>query len=208
MLVSRRCLIRSGALSLLGGASSELFALAPKLPRTTHQTEGPFYPVQRPLDQDFDLTNVRGRRGRARGEIINVVGRVLDPDGRPVPFASIDLWQANAAGRYAHPADTNPAPLDPDFQGSAKLKADGNGFYRFRTIKPGRYPGRVPHLHLAISQASRRVTTQMYFPAEVGADSVLGRVPRGPLRDRLIARAVRPLGDDRAAAAFQWDIVL
>lgn len=210
MLVSRRSLIRSSALTLLGGASPELLALATKLVPTLGQTSGPFYPVRRPLDQDGDLTIVRGRRGRARGQIINVVGRVLNPDGRPVPFASIDLWQANAAGRYAHPADSNPAPLDPEFQGSARLKADGNGFYRFRTIKPGRYPGRVPHIHLAVSERSRRVTTQMYFPGEPGnrQDGVLSQIPRGPLRDRLIARAVRPLEDDRGATAFQWDIVL
>ncbi len=210
MLVSRRSLIRSGALTLVGGASTNAFGLAARLAPTVHQTVGPFYPVGRPLDQDSDLTIVRGRRGRARGQVIDVVGRVLNPDGRPVPFAFIDLWQANAAGRYAHPADSNPAPLDPDFQGSARLKADGNGFYRFRTIKPGRYPGRVPHLHLAISGESRRVTTQMYFPGEAGnhEDGVLGRIPRGPLRDRLIATAVRPLSDDRGAATFRWDVVL
>ena len=210
MLVSRRSLIRSGALTLVGGASSELFASAARLAPTAHQTMGPFYPVRRPLDQDGDLTIVRGRRGRARGRVINVVGRVLNPDGRPVPFASIDLWQANAAGRYAHPADSNPALLDPEFQGSARLRADGNGFYRFRTIKPGRYPGRVPHIHLAVSARSRRVTTQMYFPGEPGNhdDGVLSAIPRGPLRDRLIARWVRPLTDDRGAAAFEWDVVL
>jgi len=210
MLLSRRSLIRSGALTLVGGASSCVLASAVKLAPTVSQAIGPFYPVARPLDQDADLTMIRGRRDRARGQVINVVGRVLDPDGRPVPFAAIDLWQANAAGRYAHPGDGNPAPLDPGFQGSARLKADGNGFYRFRTVKPGPYPGRVPHLHLDISRQSRRVVTQMYFPAEAGNhdDVLLRRIPRGPLRDRLIARPVSPLKDDRNAAAFEWDVVL
>lgn len=109
MLVSRRSLIRSGALTLVGGASSQALALAARLAPTVHQTVGPFYPVRRPLDQDSDLTIVRGRRGRARGQIINVVGRVLNPDGRPVPFASLDLWQANAVG--ATPIQPIPIPL-------------------------------------------------------------------------------------------------
>jgi len=210
MLVSRRSLIRSGTITLIGSASSGLLASAIKLTPTLAQTSGPFYPTERPLDQDADLTIVRGRRGLARGQIINVVGRVLNLDGRPVPFASIDLWQANAAGRYAHPIDRNPAPLDPNFQGSAKLKADGNGLYRFRTIKPGRYPGRVPHIHVAVSGDTQRVVTQMYFAGEAGNhdDGVLRRIPNGPLRERLIARSIRPLKQDPAAAAYHWDIVL
>jgi protocatechuate 3,4-dioxygenase beta subunit len=188
----------------MGRASAVQAELAP----TVNQTIGPFYPVARALDQDADLTIVRGRRGRAKGQIIEVVGRVLDPSGRPVPNARMDLWQANAAGRYAHPGDDNPAPLDPDFQGSAIFAADADGRFRFRTIKPGPYPGRVPHLHLDVIGRTQRVITQMYFPNEPGnqQDGVLSSIPDGRLRDRLIARTSNRRGG--GALMFEWDVVL
>jgi protocatechuate 3,4-dioxygenase, beta subunit len=192
---------------IVGGLSA--FAVpgeAAKLPYTVNQTIGPFYPVSRPLDQDADLTIVRGRRGRPKGQVIEVVGRVLDLDGRPVPGAKLDLWQANAAGRYSHPADQNPAPLDPDFQGSARFQADKEGRYRFRTIRPGRYPGRVAHIHLDITGREQRVITQMYFADEQGneEDSVLSRIPAGRLRQALIAQPIT----GSAVQTFGWDIVL
>lgn len=208
MRVSRRILLLGGGLTLVGAAGGA--RAAEKLAHTLNQTIGPFYPVDRPLDQNFDMTVVRGRRGRAKGQVINVVGRVLDPDGRPVPGARLDVWQANAAGRYAHPGDENPAPLDPDFQGSARIVADQNGRYRFRTIRPGEYPGRVPHIHADVSGRAQRVITQMYFPDVAGndADSVLSRTPAGPFRERLVARAIDPLAADPGVPTFQWDVVL
>lgn len=210
MALSRRSVVAGGACTLAVLAASRTFADQGKLAPTAHQTAGPFYPVARPLDQDADLTLVRGRRGRARGEIINVFGRVLGRDGRPIPNARLDLWQANAAGRYAHPADPNPAPLDLDFQGAALFSADAEGRFRFRTVKPGRYPGRVPHLHFDVRARSQRVITQMYFPDEPGNrdDGLLRRIPAGPLRDRLIARPGSPIRDDASARAFEWDVVL
>ena len=139
MLISRRRMLAAGGAGLTGLVAAAPLRAAEQLAFTVNQTIGPFYPVERPLDQDADLTIVRGRRGAAKGQVIEVSGRVLDPDGRPIPGARIDLWQANAAGRYAHPGDKNPAPLDPEFQGSARLVADGEGRYRFRTILPGAY---------------------------------------------------------------------
>jgi protocatechuate 3,4-dioxygenase beta subunit len=193
---------------MIGGVAAALTgpATAKKLPVTVSQTIGPFYPVSRPLDQDADLTVIRGRRGRPRGQVIEVVGRVLDPDGRPVPRARLDLWQANAAGRYWHPADDNPAPLDPEFQGSAQFLTDAQGRYRFRTIRPGRYPGRVAHIHLDIKGREHRVITQMYFPDDPGNndDSVLSRIPAGTLRQALISR----LTPQTNLPTFEWDIVL
>ncbi len=210
MLLTRRSIVLCGASALAGLASGRAVGARPKLASTVAQTIGPFYPEVRPLDQDADLTIVRGRRRRARGEVIEVFGRVLDPDGRPVPHARMDLWQANAAGRYAHRADDNPAPLDPDFQGSARFKADAHGIFRFRTIKPGIYPGRVRHLHFDVTGRSQRVITQMYFPGEPGneADSLLSRIPAGPLRERLIARAISPISKAGALPTFEWDVVL
>jgi protocatechuate 3,4-dioxygenase beta subunit len=171
-----------------------------------NQTIGPFYPVSRPLDQDADLTIIQGRRGRPKGQVIEVVGRVLDLHGRPIPTARLDIWQANAAGRYSHPADDNPAPLDPEFQGSAQFLADAEGRYRFRTIRPGRYPGRVAHIHLDVMGRGQRVITQMYFPDEPGndGDSVLSGIPAGALRQALISR----LTPVTSVPTFQWDVVL
>ncbi len=210
MPLSRRSVLTGGACTLAALVAGRTLATQGKLAPTSPQTRGPFYPVARRLDQDADLTLVRGHRGRARGEIINVLGRVLDGERRPIPHAKLDLWQANAAGRYAHPGDNSSAPLDPDFQGAALFSADAEGRFRFRTVKPGRYPGRVPHLHFAVSSGRQRVITQMYFPDEAGNqdDDVLKRIPAGPLRDRLIARFSSPIGDDALITALQWDVVL
>jgi protocatechuate 3,4-dioxygenase, beta subunit len=200
MIIGRRNLLVGGLAALTVPAQ------AARLQTTLDQTTGPFYPVSRPLDQDADLTIVRGRRGKPKGQIIEVVGRVVTPDGRPVPRAKLDLWQANAAGRYAHPGDTNPAPLDPDFQGSARFSADGEGRYRFRTIRPGLYPGRVAHIHLDVIGGEQRLITQMYFPDDPGNDQdvLLKRIPAGALRSSLIARAL----PSTAVPTFAWDIVL
>lgn len=200
MLLARRQLI-------VGGAAAALTVpAAAKLPIVINQDLGPFYPLTRPLDQDADLTIIRGRRGRPRGQVIEVIGRVTDLDGKPLPGASFDLWQANADGRYAHPGDTNPAPLDTEFQGSARFKADTDGNYRFRTIRPGRYPARVAHIHMDISGGTQRTVTQMYFPDDPGnaEDVLLKQVPAGSLRDALIAVPLT----GTPVPTFRWNIAL
>ena len=106
---------------------------------TPAQVEGPFYPANKQADTDLDLTRVKGRTGAAIGEVILVRGLVQAADGRPLPNALVDVWQANHYGRYAHPEDPNPGPLDPDFQGWGVVSTDVNGRYEFRTIKPGPY---------------------------------------------------------------------
>lgn len=205
MLISRRSLITSTTSALLASAP----AVALPLRRTTSQTPGPFYPVARPLDQDSDLTRLRGSSGVARGRAINVVGQVVDRWGRAVPNARLDLWQANAAGRYAHPGDTSPAPLDPNFQGSTRLLADAEGRFRIRTIRPGAYGTRTPHIHFDISSRSQRTVTQMYFPGEPlnDQDGLLAELsPEN--RATLIAHAIAPLADDPTAPAYTWRVVL
>ena len=204
MTISRRMWVGSGL--LLAGASWSGRLTAGEPPTlTSTQTIGPFYPVARPLDQDADLTRIGSSSTPAKGQVIEVMGRVLGPDGRPIPGAKLDIWQANAAGRYAHPGDTNPAPLDPGFQGAALLTADAEGRYRFRTVKPGLYPGRTQHIHFDVSGRSQRLITQMYFPGEAGnADDVLLSRLQGARREAMIAK----LAPEASVPTFVWDIVL
>ena len=106
---------------------------------------GPFYPPKKPSDSDADLTQVAGRAGRAQGTVLYVTGRVLDISGKPCPAHRFELWQANAFGRYIHPADSESSgPVDPDFQGYGSLRAGSDGHYRVKTIKPPPYSGAPP----------------------------------------------------------------
>jgi protocatechuate 3,4-dioxygenase beta subunit len=170
---------------------------------------GPFYPVVRGRDTDSDLTLIRGGRNRAVGQVIEVSGRVLDKRGNPVRAARIELWQANAAGRYAHPADTSSTPLDPNFQGFATLLSGRDGSYRYTTIKPGSYNDgddspRPPHVHLDILGRTDRVVTQMLFPGEPlnATDDVVPEWARGRLTATKLADGTS------GAMRYQWDIIL
>jgi protocatechuate 3,4-dioxygenase beta subunit len=135
---------------------------AAALPWTPGQTEGPFYPLELPLDSDNDLVRVEGRPERASGTILHLGGRVLDPDGRPVRGARVEIWQCDAFGVYHHPGDRG-GPADPDFQGFGATEVTDDGAYRFRTIEPVPYPGRTPHIHFKIAGPGfEPLTTQMY----------------------------------------------
>lgn len=208
MLLSRRHAL-VGATALVGTAVA---ANAQRLIPTSSQIRGPFYPMVRPRDRDADLTRVRGARGTARGTPINVVGRILDRRGNPVRGAAIELWQANAVGRYDHPGDNQSAgAVDPNFQGYALLITDRAGNFKFRTIRPGAYKSpvglRTPHLHLIVKGRSERLVTQMYFPGEPlnASDSLLKNASP---RESVIARHIARLSGDPGAAAFAWDVVL
>src|SRR6266478_10193196 len=150
--LSRREILKMSALTGIASVVSTRFAMArAALRRTPEQILGPFYPLK-PLDQNADLTRVAGRPGRAEGQVLTVMGRVLNLKGEPVRNAKVELWQANTYGRYTHPSDPNPAPLDPNFEGTAVLTTDTEGRYRFKTIKPASYPAgadrmRPAHIH-------------------------------------------------------------
>jgi protocatechuate 3,4-dioxygenase, beta subunit len=165
--LSRREILRMSAILGVTSVVSTKFAFAQAASqRTPGQILGPFYPAK-PFDQNADLTKVPGRPGRAEGEILNVMGRVLNLRGEPVRNAEVEVWQANAHGRYTHPSDTNPAPLDPNFEGSAVLTTDSEGRYRFKTIKPAAYPVgpntiRPAHIHFEVYGQQDRLVTQMY----------------------------------------------
>lgn len=209
MLITRRTAITTGAAATLVGIAAPARALTP----TSPQEMGPFYPVDHLPDTDADLTRVSGAAGLAKGDPINVVGRVLDIKGNPVANAKIELWQANAGGRYRHPGDAaNPVPLDPNFQGFAILRTDSAGNFKFRTIKPGAYKipdgrWRTPHIHVDLLTQHERIITQMYFPGEKLNDTDLVLVTADS-KPSVISRAIDPLSGDPNTSAFAWDIVL
>jgi protocatechuate 3,4-dioxygenase beta subunit len=144
-------------------AAMRALPAAAALPSTPKQTEGPFYPLELPLDSDNDLIRVEGRPERASGTILHLGGRVLDPDGRPVRGARLEIWQCDAFGVYHHPGDRR-GPADPNFQGFGATSVTDDGAWRFRTIEPVPYPGRTPHIHFQITGPGfEPLTTQMYL---------------------------------------------
>ena len=205
--VSRRKLLLGTPLGL-----AALPALA-QLQQTPLQTIGPFYPADRPKDQDWDLTQVKGKSGRAKGEIIYVTGRVLSQKGEPVKDARIEIWQCNAAGKYRHGADDTKTPLDPNFEGYAVVATDADGRYKFKTVKPGAYavgPNamRPPHIHVDVTGHESRIISQMYFPNEPlnEKDGIFKNTNR---KELLIAKIMPPQkGMESDSKLALWDIVL
>lgn len=209
MLFNKRRFIAAVGAGLAGPATAFAQTLAP----TPRQTEGPFYPYARPLEQDFDLTRLRGHSDRARGPVLDLVGRVMTRDGKPAANVLVELWQANAAGRYDHPGEAGSRlPLDPNFQGYGTQRTDGEGRFRFLTIKPAAYPSggsiRPAHIHFKFKNAENDLTTQMYFPG----DAHLARdfVFRGqsPQSSPLLARLQENAGGEPGSALCRWDVVL
>jgi protocatechuate 3,4-dioxygenase beta subunit len=203
--------IAASGVALAGGVSS---VLAQTLRRTPGEILGPFYPVLRSVERAADLTSLPGKPGHAVGQVIHVMGRVVNVQGQPVKGARVELWQANSHGRYTHPSDTNPAPLDPSFEGFGVQDTDAEGRYRFKTIKPGAYPAtatwmRPPHLHFEVTGKINRMVTQMYFPGEPLNDKdLLLQNIRGN-KDGLIAKVLAPTSDlEPDSRIVVWDIVL
>jgi protocatechuate 3,4-dioxygenase, beta subunit len=188
-----------------------LVAVAPTIERA-----GPvFSPSQFPAATDMSREGGRD----AMGQRIIVAGRVTDDAGRPVPDAMIELWQANAAGRYHHERDAHDAPLDPNFRGSGRVFTDGDGRYRFVSIKPGAYPWRnhpnawrPNHIHLSLFGASwgARLVTQMYFPGDplLAIDPIFQSIPDPAARARLVSVFDIELTQPEWALGFRFDIVL
>ena len=204
--------VAAGGLAMTGGART---VLAQGSGRTPDQILGPFYPVVKPPHQGADLTGIQGRPGRAAGKVIHLTGRVVNPQGQPVQGARVEIWQANTHGRYTHPSDHNPAPLDPNFEGFAVVTTDAQGRYRIKTIKPGAYPAgpdarmRPPHIHFDVTGKSNRLVTQMYFAGEPLNDKDPFLQGAGAGKERLIVRLGPPTqGLEPDSLAAVWDIVL
>jgi protocatechuate 3,4-dioxygenase, beta subunit len=166
---------------------------------------------------DSDLT--RQHAAEPLGERITVTGRILDRNGRPVRGQLVEIWQANASGRYAHQLDQHPAPLDPNFTGVGRCLTDDQGGYLFTTIKPGAYPWRnhtnawrPAHIHFSLFGASftQRLITQMYFPGDplFAYDPILQSVTDPAARDRLVAAYEHDLSVPEWSLGYRWDIVL
>lgn len=187
-------------------------------PATRTEVTGPLE-LWRRLRCDGDNLAVTAPGRMALGQLIHIAGRILDEEGRPVRGALVELWQANAAGRYAHASDTSEAPLDPDFLGHGRIRSDDHGRYGVFTIRPGAYPvpspgiwWRPPHVHFSvIGPASlSRLVTQMYFPGDPlnPLDRILMSVPDPAARERLVAKPVPPGEVGLGWLGYRHDIVL
>jgi protocatechuate 3,4-dioxygenase, beta subunit len=187
------------------------------LPHTLSELTGPVFGHDAVGDLDHDLTE--GHAGEPLGERIIVTGRVTDRDGRPVRSALIEIWQANAAGRYVHEVDQHPAPLDPNFTGAGRCLTDDDGRYRFVTVKPGAYPWknhpnawRPAHIHLSLfgRAFTNRLVTQMYFPGDplFAYDPIFQSVRDPRARDRLVCSFDLETTVPEWALAYRFDVVL
>jgi protocatechuate 3,4-dioxygenase beta subunit len=188
-----------------------------QLPHTLSELTGPVYghnPIG-PTDNDLTLHFAEA----PQGERIIVAGRVLDEDGRGVPNALVEVWQANAGGRYRHTRDNHPAPIDPNFLGAGRAVTDDAGNYRFVSIKPGAYPWRnhhnawrPAHIHFSLfgSAFVTRLVTQMYFPNDplIPLDPILQSIPDADARARLVSQFDLSLTEPEWALGYRFDIVL
>jgi protocatechuate 3,4-dioxygenase, beta subunit len=168
-----------------------------------------------PLEADLTIQH----RGEPLGERIVVSGRVLDGQGQPVRRQLVEIWQANAGGRYIHQRDQHPAPLDPHFTGMGRCLTDDDGRYRFTTVKPGAYPWRnhqnawrPAHIHFSLfgREFTQRLVTQMYFPGDplFALDPIYQAIPDQQARDRLVATYDHDLTRPEWSLGYRWDIVL
>jgi len=188
------------------------------VPLTLSELTGPGPAISAITSEDADLTHNAGTGDEAIGQRIIVTGRVLDELGAPVSNALLEIWQANAAGRYIHRNDQWPGPLDPNFLGIGRCLTDDTGVYRFLTIRPGAYPWknhpnawRPAHIHFSLFGLTwlSRLVTQMYFPDDPlhGLDPIFNAVPESA-RPRLIAAYDHSVTQPEWALGWRWDIVL
>lgn len=188
------------------------------LPQGLGERTGPVYGHRAIGDLDADLTRNGAVNGEPLGERIIICGRVLDESGRPVPETLVEIWQANAAGRYIHRKDQHHAPLDPNFFGAGRCVTDAEGNYRFVSVRPGAYPWknhhnawRPPHIHFSLFGPSfvTRLVTQMYFPGDplLAHDPIFQSVPAFA-RSRLVAEFSLDVTVPEEALGYRFDIVL
>jgi len=207
--LSRRRLLRNFTLGAAGlwvpGALAEALTLTPK------QTEGPFYPVDLPLDTDNDLIILNDGLTPALGNITHLTGKVTDVKGEPIRNALVEIWQCDNNGVYLHKGSDGGDKRDKNFQGFGRFMTSSTGEYYFRTIKPVAYPGRTPHIHFAIKMKGReKWTTQCYIKGEKqnDQDMVLQGIKDETQRSSVIVDFL-PLPDVKTGElAARFDIVM
>lgn len=188
-----------------------------RIPYTLSEITGPSFDAKLVSAADCDLT--RQHKADPLGERIIVSGRVLDENSRPVSNTLVEIWQANAAGRYQHEVDQHDAPLDPNFTGCGRAVTDSEGRYRFVTVRPGEYPWRnhhnawrPAHIHFSLfgTAFATRLVTQMYFPGDplFPFDPIMNSLPDDKARQRLISKFEIDLTQPDWALGFRFDIVL
>lgn len=188
-----------------------------KIPFTLSEVTGPSFGPELITPYSHDLT--RQHKGAPIGERILVSGRVMDEDSRPVPNTLVEIWQANAAGRYLHEVDQHDAPLDPNFTGCGQVLTDAEGRYRFVTIRPGEYPWknhhnawRPAHIHFSLfgPAFATRLVTQMFFPGDplLPFDPIFNCTADEKARNRLISVFDWETTEPMQALGFRFDIVL
>jgi protocatechuate 3,4-dioxygenase beta subunit len=188
------------------------------IPLSLSELTGPGPALSAVTPEDADLTRNAGTGGEALGQRIIVAGTVTDEQSQPIPNTLIEIWQANAAGRYLHRSDSWPAPLDPNFLGIGRCLTAADGSYRFLSIRPGAYPWRnhpnawrPSHIHFSLFGASlgSRLITQMYFPGDplLPLDPIFNAVPEAA-RNRLVADYAHDVTEPEWALGFRFDIVL
>ncbi|HUI99196.1 MAG TPA: protocatechuate 3,4-dioxygenase subunit beta [Usitatibacter sp.] len=188
-----------------------------RIPAGTLDVPGPTVPQGFVRSGDNDLT-IHGSSAPL-GEKMVLTGRLLDAEGRPIRRSLIEIWQANAAGRYAHPGDRHEAPLDPNFTGMGRTFTDDEGRYRFVTVKPGAYPWknhrfawRPQHIHFSLlgNAPVQRLVTQMYFPGDplLAIDPIWNSVPDEAARKRMVCGLALETGIEEVALGYVFDIVL
>ncbi len=211
-LLSRRRLLGGavGAAGAVAGVAGLDPLRAAALLATPRQTAGPFYPKDIPLDSDGDLVQVRGRGRSAAGEVTHLFGQVLDLAGRPLGASRVEVWQCDAVGFYHHPGDRG-GRADPNFQGFGRTMTDGDGRYRFRTIKPVAYGRRTPHIHILVAgEDGLRLVTQIYIKGHPlnTRDRIFNSL-RDPAARRALEAEFQPAPEIEAGALkARFDLVL
>lgn len=196
--MNRRDLMIKAGLASLGAAAATSAVAAQNCSVTPPQMVGPYYPESGQVWEDADLTVFRGSTTVAQGEPIIVHGVVTDAKCLPLPNALVEIWQADKNGKYKHSADDRNVPLDQNFQYWGRIYTDAQGRYAFKTVFPGKYPGRTPHIHFRVVAASQKqsLVTQLYF-SELASNNRQDSIYADLVNRRLADRVTTTLSKDQ-----------
>lgn len=204
----RRKFIANTAFAAAALSTPGLFA--EELTKTAHQGEGPFYPDKMPLDTDNDLLIINDSINPAVGEVTHLSGEIVDLSGEPVRNAVIEIWQSDSTGAYIH-TEGRKKQMDRNFQGFGRFLTSSKGEYYFRCIKPTKYVGRAPHIHVAVNKGDKRLlTTQLYIKGDPhnAKDSLFKEAKTAEARASIVADFKPIPGSKAGELAANWNVVL